>query len=86
MVDAYVLDDEVRIDKETVSLRIIVEKEEPEAKYLKDSRDGRKLQVEFKVGSNMDKILVVNSIMMAILNLKLEDLNETLSYPFLLQL
>ncbi len=57
---------------------------ELEAKCLKAGRDGRRLQVEFKAEGGVDKILVVDNIMLAILNLELKNLNETLSYPILL--
>ncbi len=85
VVDAYMVDDKVRVDDETISLKIMGKKGELEAKYQGASRNGRRLKIEFKVESDLDKILMIDDAMLAILNLELKNLNETLSYLILLR-
>ncbi|WP_048162789.1 hypothetical protein [Thermogladius calderae] len=82
-IDAYLLDNELKIDEKTVSLKIIGE-EELEAEYSEARVSGRKLQMIFGRRGGVDKVFEVNNVMLAVLNVKLEDLNETLSYPILL--
>ncbi|MGC8988423.1 hypothetical protein [Infirmifilum sp.] len=82
-IDAYLLDNELKIDEKTVSLTIIGE-EDLEAEYSEARVSGRKLQMIFRRRGGVDKVFEVNNVMLAVLNVKLEDLNETLSYPILL--